>query len=1377
MGADREPLGGGNGHEASRSDAAWGAHVPDYVIALLRDHPGRTPITAGEPTDAVVLVADVAGFTPMSEALARSGHHGIEELGGILNAWFDAMNERIRNYGGGIAEFAGDALIAVFGGGGGTPARRAAGQRAVQCALDMQACMVRFQPVPTRAGTFHLTMKVGLAAGPLLQTVMGDPAVRVGPVLLGPALQRAVAAEHRARGSEVIAADELVEPGTGDGLVERDRRGWLVRGVRRRVGPVPPAAPPSLDDGGSARLAPFLHPAIAERLRSGRRELVNELRTVAALFVGLQAVEVEDRHAVEDLQRFLAAAVRVIAHYGGHFRHLAAGDTGSVLVAFFGAPVGHEDDEERAVRCGLELLGLPGGPYRVGVATGAVYCGEVGTDARREYAVIGDSVNLAARLMGAAREGQLLVDRATYERVRRHTVHERLAPLAVKGKTGRIDVWSVRSVREERALASEPAAGLPLVGREAQVARIEAVVGQVQNGDGHVLVVTGDAGIGKSRLVAEAVRAATRRGFTVVGGASRSHATTTSYLVWRSVWRDLLRLDTSLPVADQRAQLVDRIAQRAPDAAQRAPLLAPVLTLPMPDSPLIAPLDPQTRDGLLRTLLLECLCDVASSTPTLLVLEDHHWIDPPSAALLEFLARSIGDRRVLILVTARATSAGTSPATRLAHSSELHLRDLPRSEAELLVGLHVRRRDPTAADVDPGVLTRIAEQGEGNPFYLEELVTYLHATGVDLRNPRAVAALELPDGLQRLLTARLDQLGEGEKATIKVASVIGRRFRASWIAKAYPGAGGPQEVARHLERLHELDLTPRRSDAPDPEYQFKHAMTQETAYQSLTFRMRESLHERVGLLIESTDPERLAQYVDVLAHHYGRTQRVDKQQVWFRAAGDAARTAFANDTAVGYYRRLLPLLPEAETGEVLIELGGVWQVTGEWAEAERSYRRAMEVATDAGRPAVLAAGERDIGDLFMYNRSHAEAVTWLRRAAAGFDRLGDAAGLSRTLESLAFALYRQGAYSDALATAERRRTLAAAAGDLAGMSIALGITGLVQLETGHPGQARELLQAALDTATRADNRVCLLYAVNNLSVVHLRHGEHRPAVTHGLRAFEVAQEIGYRRNAGVVVGNLGEVYRDEGDHGSATRCFAYALGIALDLRDWTTIGDQVANLAATAAARGRDREAERLFDRAVAIGRHLDTPYLLCGWLHRLATLHVEQGRFDEADRLNQESLAMAEAHDERYLRIRASVLDQRLRVVVGRARADESIAHLRALEGRCTEPSERALVLDALWRLDPTAEDARSAAAHLYRDLYERTPTVEYRAAHAFLTGVTLPPGPPLPPLPAPLDTDAADVAELLRRVDRITPQITGVVDLPSGALDADRVGTREPA
>ena len=1364
--------------------------MPDYVIQLLLSHPDETPVARGDPTDAVVLFADIAGFTPMSEALARAGSHGTEELTGVLNGWFDAMSNSITRYGGSLAEFAGDALTAVFRHSSTT--RRSTTRRAVQCALEMQADMVRFRLVVTRAGPFRLAMKVGLAAGPLLQTVMGDPAVRLGYMLLGPAVERAAAAEHHARGDEVVVDDGLLEHGLGAEVVERDGRWWLVCGLRRRASPVRPAAPATLDEDVAKRLAPFLHPAIAERLQSGRQELVNEHRKVTAAFVGLPEVPVDDRNAVASMQRYLAAAVRLIERYGGHLRHVAIGDPGSVLVALFGTPVSHEDDEERAVRCSLELLQLPGGPYRAGLGTGPVYCGEVGSDARREYAVIGDSVNLAARLMQAAGDGELLIDRATYGQVGETTVHKQLRPISVKGKAGPINIWAVRALRERPAgHLHEPETAQPLVGRDAEVATSRALVEHVRSGGGQVVSLTGDAGIGKSRLAAEVIQLAGRHGFAVFGGASTSHGTTTSYLVWRSIWRDLLELDTSLPIADQQAQLVDRIARHAAGSGQRAPLIAPVLNVPMPDSELIAPLDPQTRDELLRSLLLECLRDLAASMPILLVLEDCHWIDPASAALLDFLARNIRDQPVLILVIARGMVADApmlASLSQLANFNELRLAELGSADAELLVSLRLQERYRADATIDSAVIERIAEQGEGNPFYLGELVNYLHAKGVDPRHPEALATLELPDGLQRLLMARLDQLSEGEKATIKVASVIGRRFRAGWISNAYPAVGGPQEVARHLERLHELDLTPRRTAAPEREYQFKHAMTQEAAYQSLTFQMRESLHERVGLLIEATNPERLAQYVDVLAHHYGRTQRVDKQRVWFRAAGDAAKAAFANDAAVAYYNRLLPLLPKDETSDVLVELGGVWQLTGRWAEAEQTYRRAMKVASDADRPEILAAGQRDLGDLFMYNRSYAEAVTWLRRAADEFERLGDRTGLSKTLDRITFALYQQGAYGEALTAAERHRVMAAKAGDLAGVSVALNHTGLVYLETGRSDQALALLQEALDTATKAGDRRCLLHAAANLALAHLRHGQHLQSLEQGRRAFEVAQEIGFRQTAGVVVGNMGEVYRDEGDHVRATRCFVYALRIAVELRDWTNVADQVANVAATAAAQGHHREAERLFGQAITLARLLNAPYLLCSWLHRLAKLHLEQGRFEAAERLNQEALEIADAHDERDIQIRASVLSQRLQVILGRVSTDEAIERLLVLEGVWTEPHARALLLDAQWHLDPTVETVRIAAADLYRALYERTPDIEYRAAHQSLTGATLPPAPPLPPLPAPLGEETADLDELLGQVDQIAPQLIGTDAAPletgraessgpSDSPDPQRVGPPEPA
>ncbi len=1357
MGKSGLSMDGSLRREEANLSAAWRSFVPDYVVRMLLRHPGEIPIASVERTNAVVLFADVVGFTPMSEALARSGAYGTEELTRILSGWFDTVANLVARYGGGVAEFVGDALTAVFWCDART--RRATERRTVQCALDMQAAMARFQTVDTGAGTFGLAMKAGLAAGPLLLTIMGDPAIRLQYVLAGPALDGAAAAEHQARSGEVVVDGALLEDRLGAQVLERRDHWCVVGSLRGQISPVRPAPLDPIGEATAMRLAPFLHPAIAERLRSGRRDLMHEHRKVTVAFVGLPDLALDDPRSVATLQRFLAEAVRVMDRYGGHLRQVDNGDKGSLLVAFFGAPVGHEDDEERAVHCCLELLQLLGGPFRAGVTTGSVYCGEVGSDARREYTVIGDSVNLAARLMQAAKPGQLLVDRPTHDRARDTTIHDRLEPISVKGKARRIDVWAVRAVRDRPGGGRPVPAGLqPLVGRDGEVASIRALVVRALAGKGQVVCLTGEAGIGKSRLGAEVIRMVEGLGFAVHGGACRSHGTTTSYLVWRSIWCDLLELDTSLPIAEQKAQLADRVARRDGVSGLRAPLLGPVVNLPMPDSELTAPLDPQTRDELLRSLLLECLRDRAAPAPLLLVLEDCHWIDPASHALLEFLARNVADQPILILVIARRTVGDPSPLASLSqhpHFSELRLAELGSADAERLVGLRLRQRYGADAVVASDVVHRIADRGEGNPFYLEELVSYLHARAIDPRDPRALAALELPGGLQRLVMARIDQLSEGEKATIKVASVIGRRFRARWISETYPAAGQPEEVAHYLRRLDELDLAPLRTAAPEPEYQFKHAITQEVAYQSLTFQMREALHERVGLFIERSYPDRLAQYVDVLAHHYGRTRRVDKQRVWFRAAGDAAKAAFANEAAVDYYQRLLPLLPEDHTGEVLVELGAVWHLTGRWTEAEGAYRQAMQVASRTGRRDVLAASQRDLGDLFRSTQSYAEAVSWLTRAADEFERLGDRQGLSTTLDRITFALYEQGAYGEALAAAGRHLEIATEAGDLAGVSIALNYTGLVRMNTGQTAAALGLLQQALDAATRAGDRRCLVYAAGNLGLLHLRYGDHMRAVAYCHQALSVAQEMGDRQIASVYTGNLGEVYRDQGDYVRATKCFVHALRTAVELGDWTNVADQVGNVAATAATQGHHREAERLFSRAIALARLLDAPYFLCGWLHQLAKLHARRGRLDEAERLNREALEIANERNEREVQVSAFLLSLRLQVTLGRVDTDAVIGRLRALEGAWVEPHERAALLDALWQLDPTQETARTAAADLYRTLYERAPSVEYREAYARLTGVTLPPGPPLPPLPKAVEGDVADLDELLRQVDKAASQL----------------------
>ena len=200
----------------------------------------------------------------------------------------------------------------------------------------------------------------------------------------------------------------------------------------------------------------------------------------------------------------------------------------------------------------------------------------------------------------------------------------------------------------------------------------------------------------------------------------------------------------------------------------------------------------------------------------------------------------------------------------------------------------------------------------------------------------------------------------------------------------------------------------------------------------------------------------------------------------------------------------------------------------------------------------------------------------------------------------------------------------------------------------------------------------------------------------------------------------------------------------------------MACLAATAAAQAQDRQAERLFGRAIDLARLLDAPSFLCDWLHQLAKLRLTQGRLDEAERLNQEALEVADRSNERDIQVRARLLSLRLQVTRGSIDTTAAVGRLRALEGTWVEPHEQAALLDTLWKLDRTQEAARDAAAALYRKLYERAPSVEYRKAYARLTGVTLPPGPPLPPLPEAVEGDARDVDALLQQVDQAAAKLS---------------------
>ncbi|WP_250030764.1 tetratricopeptide repeat protein [Paractinoplanes maris] len=1310
--------------------ATWRSYLPEHTLRLLLtiESVSNPPVT--QRAEAVVLYADVVGFTALTESFADSGSYGTEQLTRIINRWFEVTADAIAASGGSVVDFAGDALVGMFDYSAETAA--AVARRAIHCAELIREATAEVVPVPTSDGSRSLTIRVGMAAGPVLLMLLGDPDTRLQHLIAGPALEGAIDALHRADRGEIVIDPAL-----------RQVAGPLLT-------PDPPFAPAAPPTAQLERLIePFLHPAIRTRLRFGRHELVNEHRKVTTAFVRLPDLSIDDSTTVEALQRYLADGVRVIDHYGGHLRHLMADDKGTVLVAVFGTPVSYENDEERALRCCLELLALPGGAQGGGVTTGPVFCGEVGSDVRREYAVVGDAVILAARLMQAAPSGHLLIDRPTFERVRDLVVASEVK-ITAKGKSALIPAWAVQALHESTPTSPLPApASGALVGRAAEMTRLRKLVHESLAGQGHIVWIHGEAGIGKSRLVAETCRLTEKLGFTGYGGSCRSHGISSSYLVWRSIWRDLLEIDPTLTLDEQRTALTRRIA-RYDGTGQHAPLVAAVIDLPMPDNDLTVQLDQAGRDVLLRSTLLACLHERAARGPIVLMFEDCHWIDPASLSLLNLLAGRLAHLPVLLLATSREPLPTVLIETN--HVTVVRLAQMTSSDARQLATLRLSERYGRDTAVAGKLVAQIDEQAGGNAFYIEELVAYLHGTDVDPADPAGLAALQLPDSLQRLVMARIDQLTEDEKAAIKVASVIGRRFQPPWIASVYPAAGSPAQVAAHLSRLHTLELTPRVASGGEPEYEFKHQITQETAYRSITYDTRAILHERAGHFIETMFADHLIQYVDLLAHHYARTDRLDKQRIWFRAAGDRAKAIFANEAATHFYERLLPLLPDAEQAALHIEIGTVQQLTGQWSEAERHYRLAIGAAELTARRDIVAAGQRQLGDLLMYTSSHAESLNWLERALDGFELLGDAEGLSRTMDRMTFVLYRQGEYGEAIAMARRHLAMATAAGDLPAMCAALNHLGLCLLNSARAEEALSHLSRAFSTAEQAGDRHWMLHGANNLGWAFWRNADHSQAVGCYRRALDVARDIGDRPTAGITVGNMGEIYREEGDFVRARACAMYSLRITVELRDWIPVIDQVNGLGAIATAEGRIDEAQRLLELSIPLARELDAPHYLGDSLHRLARLHLDAGRLSTAERLNAEALRVAERHDERDAQVNPYILAVRLRVDRGEIDATFAAGALRKAADRWTEPHQVAALLDAAWRANPQDDEARNKAADIYRRLYERAPSLEYRDAYRRLTGVRLPPGPPLPALPKWIVADSGpDLETLLERIARM--------------------------
>lgn len=1350
----------------------WSSFLPYHVAAELAAEPGPTLVGHERRVPAVALFADIKGFTAISEALGARGRGGVEELNGILNGYFTPIVALIHSYGGIVAKFGGDSLTAFFPYGPGE--RAGCARRAVACALAMQGQVKRHQELETAVGVYSLGMRAGLAVGELLCTVVGDEATRLESIVAGSVLDRAAEAESMAAPGEVAVHVDLM-PDLG--YVRAEPRDSSIATAAYftilRSAEIPEPAPlqplPPLSAAAVRRIAAFLPPTIARRLDDGEVGFVGEHRAITAAFLGFDGFDYDgDPEVVAKLQRYLGQVFAIVGRYGGYVNKVDMGDKGSKALILFGAPVAHEDDAERALQCALELRALadqrldepreagggpaPGGQpailaVRIGIASGLVFSGQVGSSTRQEYTVIGDAVNLAARLTQAAAPGQILVAAPARRAAGPGFTWAGQAELRVKG----------RSAPVVAALLAGAGAGpngggalhhRALVGRGDELAFLRERIELTLRGRGQVVALSGEAGIGKSALALAAQGDAAARGFLWLSGECVSYRSASSYLAWRPVLRGLLGLDPAWTGERQVRHLEARLGALDPRLSQRLPLLGPILGLCLDETALTAGLEGEARKAATEALVCDLIA--LAPAPVAIAIEGCDWIDPLARDLLLALARRAASLPVMLILTFRGAPAEREDwiaplrAGGLHHLAELALHELSRAEVEALVAATVARHFGPEAVAPLALVDLVTARAQGNPLFVEELLALVHDRGVDLADAEAIAALELPDSLHSLVLSRIDRLDEGAQTALKVASVIGHEFSPRWIAGVYPPLADGARLDRQLETLRRSDLAVLERAGPEPSYMFRHVITREVAYTSLAHATRSGLHERAGAYIERAYAGDLERHLDLLAYHYGLSDNQIKQREYFYRAGLAAQAAFAAEAAASFYERLLPLLHRGERSAVLLRLGEVLRHSGRWDDAEARFHEALALAPER---ATAGRARLALGALETRRGEYGAARQWLEQSRVDFAAARDRSGDGEALEQLGMVAWYTGDYSAALDLLEQALAHGGT-GDPRRSAQLLNNAGLVYWARHEHGRAIDCFERSLRAATEAGNRQHAGVAVGNIGNVHLSRGDYGKALDCYLQKLQSALDIGDRMELGISIGNIGTIYESEGEYGRAAACYGRALELALDLGDRLGVGVALWSLGTTAMGEGRLSESAGLLEQSAAVLSAIDASYELCACMASQAELAARRGDHNAALALIAEALPLAEASEHSDTALQCRLLAAECARALGRTRprdAAEEVAKL--LEGRASD-EERAAVHYTLARVDAARAEDRAAASRLYRELHMRTPNVEYRRRYLALMGVALPQPSPLPALPAAVTEPPLDLAALDERV-----------------------------
>lgn len=1112
------------------------AHVPRVATSWERESPGSLWRTI----DGTLLFVDISGFTNLSERLARKGRVGAEELTSVLNRVFGEMLHVVFERGGSLLKFGGDALLLLF-------ATEDHVMQACAAAVEMRSVLREASKERTSVGRIDLKMSSGIHSGPAHFFLVGDSHREL--IVTGPTASVTTEMEATADASEIVVSAETVRLLPSGFTGDAKGKGLLLR--KRKIDH-PRCGRLTQETLPETELSTFIPRALREHLASGVTESEHRLATIGFVkFKGVDGMLAGrgPERVAEELDRLIRAVQEAVDGEGVTFLASDIDADGGKIILTAGVPIGRHDDEGRMLRAARRILdGDAALKVRIGVNRGHVFSGNVGTEYRRTYTVMGDTVNLAARLMAAADPGMLYASPSPLDLSSTLFRTKAIEPFHVKGKENPVQAYAV--FEEIGVRPPELKHELPFHGRDAELEMIVDIVTTcATSGRGGMMTITGDTGVGKSRLVAEVLERCP--GLATLMIQAEPNGKDNPYWAFRDPLRRLFGVERASQ-SKMEATLSAALDESAPGSGWALPLLGDVMHIEIDDNEETSAIDPKFRPDRTADALIEIL-EQMHLGPFATLAEDGHWMDDASLQLLKRIGGAARTRPWTVVITARCDDSDFEPL-----GDEVALRPLGDDSVRAIA------IEATAgAPLRPHELDAIVSRAGGNPLFLSEILNVIRETG---------SADRLPDSLDAVVSTEIDTLPPLARQLLRYSSVLGRSF-AKVVLNEFLAV---DDI--HLDEATRQELGRFLEDDGEERLRFRHSVVQNVAYEGLPYRRRRELHARAGGVVERLAGENPDAASEFLSTHYSLSGEYEKAWRFSRVAADRAKRAYANTEAATHYRRAIEAAKRRESVEpreladIWTRLGEVQDLAGEYEAAREAFSRALKAnGSDPARAAGL----------------------YLRRAEAWFGS-GNLSQAKRNITLGRKQIDREDEASclKVLARLDAYEASVHAAG-------------------GDPVQALASASSALERARSTDEGEALARALGVIDWANFMMGRDEPR--HGEQAIEILQELGYVERSVAIMNNMGAYAYLEGNWDEAIDWYRQSIEAAERSGNVYHAANSRMNLGELLVGQRRYEEATSLLNDAERVFRASNAPQALPFVSVYRARAALGLGRVDQA--------------------------------------------------------------------------------------------------------------------------------------------------------------------